>query len=93
MRSDLIETFILIVNRKYDINPELSFQLGEGDRRRHDHKLFKKRFRLMLGNTCFPTELLYKSFIHYKMVAQKEQRQTEYNETYTQITIKHYKKR
>jgi len=43
MRSDLIETFN-IVNRKYDINPELFFQLDEGDRR-HDHKLFKKRFR------------------------------------------------
>jgi len=45
MSSDLIETF-KIVNRKYDINPELFFQLGEGDRRGHDHKLFKKRFRL-----------------------------------------------
>jgi len=32
MRSDLIETF-KIVNRKYDINPELFFQLDEGDRR------------------------------------------------------------
>ena len=30
--SDLIETF-KIVNRKYDINPELFFQLDEGDRR------------------------------------------------------------
>jgi len=34
----------------------------------------------------------YKSFIHHEMVAQKKQRQTEYNETYTQITIKHYKR-
>ena len=41
MRSDLIETF-KIVNRKYDINPELFFQLDERDRRGHDHKLFKK---------------------------------------------------
>jgi len=41
MRSDVIETF-KIVNRKYDINPELFFQLDEGDRRGHDHKLFKK---------------------------------------------------
>ena len=35
-----------IVNRKYDINSELFFQLDEGDRRGHDHKLFKKRFGL-----------------------------------------------
>jgi len=41
--SNLIETF-KIFNRKYDINPELFFQLDEGDRRGHDHKLFKKRF-------------------------------------------------
>jgi len=34
-----------IVNRKYDINPELLFQLDD-DRRGHDHKLFNKRFRL-----------------------------------------------
>jgi len=45
MRSDLIETF-KIVNRKYDINPELFFQLDENDRRGHCQKLFKKRFRL-----------------------------------------------
>ena len=45
MRSDLIETF-KIVNRKYDINPELFFQQDEGDRRGHDHKLFNKKFRL-----------------------------------------------
>jgi len=32
MRSDLIETF-KIVNRKYDINPELFLQLDESDRR------------------------------------------------------------
>jgi len=32
MRSDLKESF-KIVNRKYDINPELFFQLDEGDRR------------------------------------------------------------
>ena len=48
MRSDLIETF-KIVNRKYDINPKLFFQLDEGDRRGHDQKLFKKRFRLSLN--------------------------------------------
>ena len=45
MRSDLIETF-KIVNAKYDINPELPFQLDEGGRRGNDQKLFKKRFRL-----------------------------------------------
>jgi len=30
------------VNRKYDINPELFFQLHEGDRRGHNQKMFKK---------------------------------------------------
>jgi len=35
VRCDLIETF-KIVSRKYDINPELFFQLDEGDRRGHD---------------------------------------------------------
>jgi len=45
MRSDLIETF-KIVNRKYDTNPELFSLLDEGDGRGHDHKLFKKRFKL-----------------------------------------------
>jgi len=35
MRSDLIETF-KIVNRKYDINLELFFQLDEGNRSRKD---------------------------------------------------------
>jgi len=50
----------MIVNRKYyDINPELFFQLDEGDRRGHDHKLFKKKIQIkMLGNTRFRTELL-----------------------------------
>jgi len=35
MRSDLIETF-KILNKKYDVNPELFFQLDEGDRRGHE---------------------------------------------------------
>jgi len=52
MRSDLIETF-KIVNRKYDNNPELFFQLDEGDRRGHDQKLFKKRFRLNVRKYAF----------------------------------------
>jgi len=33
--SDLIDSF-KIVNRKYDINPDLFFQLEEGDRRGHE---------------------------------------------------------
>ena len=45
MRIDLLDTF-KIVNGKYDINPELFFQLDESGRRGHDQKLFKKRFRL-----------------------------------------------
>jgi len=52
MRSDLIETF-KSVNRKYDINPELFFQLDKGDRREHDQKLFKKRFRLNVRKYAF----------------------------------------
>jgi len=52
MRSDLIETF-KIVNRKYDINRELFFQLDEGDKRGHDRKLFKKRFRLNVRKYAF----------------------------------------
>ena len=55
MRSDLIETF-KIVNRKYDINPELFFQLDEGDRRGHDQKLSKKRFRLSRYSVLLWTE-------------------------------------
>jgi len=56
MRSDLIETF-KIVNRKYDINPELFFQL-EGDRRGHDHKLFKERFRLNVRKYSFSNRVI-----------------------------------
>ena len=41
MSSDLVETF-KIVNGKYDINPDLFFQLDEAGRRGHDQKLFKK---------------------------------------------------
>jgi len=52
MRSDLIETF-KIVNMKYDINPELFLQLDEGNRRGHDYKLFKKRFRLNVWKYAF----------------------------------------
>jgi len=59
-RSSLIETF-KIVNRKYDINPELFFQLDEGiegDRRGHDHKLFKKRFRLNVRKYAFSNRVI-----------------------------------
>jgi len=52
MRSDLIETFE-IANRKYNINPELFLQLDEGDRRGHDHKLFKKTLRLNIRKYAF----------------------------------------
>jgi len=57
MRSDLIETF-KVVNRKYDINPELFFQLDEGDRRGHDQKLFKKRFRLNVRKYAFSNRVI-----------------------------------
>ena len=52
MGTDLIEAF-KIVNRKYDINPELFFLLDEGDKRGHDHKLFEKRFRLNVRKYAF----------------------------------------
>jgi len=58
MRSDLTETF-KIVNRKYDINPELFFHLDEGDRRGHDQKLFKKRFRLNVRKYAFSNRVIY----------------------------------
>jgi len=57
MRSDLIETF-KIVNREYDINPELFFQLDEGDRRGHDHKLFKKGFRVNVRKYAFSNRVI-----------------------------------
>jgi len=55
--GDLIETF-KIVNRKYVINPELFFQLDECDRRGHDHKLFKKRFRLNVRKYAFSNRVI-----------------------------------
>jgi len=57
MNSDLIQTFN-IVNRKYGINPELFFQLDEGDRRELDHKLFKKRFRLNVRKYAFSNRVI-----------------------------------
>jgi len=58
MRSDLIETFKIVI-RKYDINPELFFQLDEGERRGHDHKLFKKRFRLNVRKYAFSNRVIH----------------------------------
>ena len=55
--SDLIEIF-KIVNRKYDINPELCFQLDEGDRRGCDQKLFKKRLRLNVRKYVFSNRVI-----------------------------------
>jgi len=57
MRSNLIETF-KNVNTKYGINPELFFQLDEGDRRGHDQKLFKKRFRLNVRKYAFSNRVI-----------------------------------
>ena len=47
-----METF-KIVNGKYDVTPELFFQLDESGRRGHDQKLFKKRFRLDVRKYVF----------------------------------------
>ena len=44
-RSDWIQIF-KIMNGKYDISRDLCFKLDEFDRRRHDQKLFKGRYRL-----------------------------------------------
>jgi len=57
MRSDLIETFKR-VNRNYDINPELFFQLEEGGRQGRDQKLFKKRFRLNVRKYAFSNRII-----------------------------------
>ena len=45
VRCDLIETF-KIIKGQYDVHRDLWFELGEGGRRGHDQKLFKRRFRL-----------------------------------------------
>ena len=52
MRSDLVETFE-IINGKYDVNPELFFQLDEGGRKGYDQQPFKKRFRLDARKNVF----------------------------------------
>jgi len=45
LRSDLIETY-KIMKGHYDAYQDSWFELDEGDRRGHDQKLFKRRFRL-----------------------------------------------
>jgi len=40
-------------SRATRINPELFFQLDDGDRRGHDQKLFKKRFRFNVMKYAF----------------------------------------
>ena len=52
IRSNLAET-LKIVNGKYDINPELFFQLDAAGTRGHHLKLFKKRFRLDVRKNVF----------------------------------------
>jgi len=46
------------MNGEYVLNRDLFFQLEEGGRRRHDQRLFKRRFRLILESMLFVTELL-----------------------------------
>jgi len=67
MRSDLIENF-KIVNRKYDNNPELFFQLDEDDRRGRDQKLSKKRFRLNIRKYAFSNRVVIVGIIRQKPV-------------------------
>jgi len=57
IRSDLTENF-KTVNRKYDINSELFFQLDGGDRRGHGQKLFKKICRLNVGKCAFSNRVI-----------------------------------
>ena len=59
-RSDLVklvETF-KIINGVHDINSEYFFEFDAGERRGHNQKLFKKRFRLDLRKMHLVTELL-----------------------------------
>jgi len=55
-RSDLFETF-KIINGVYDINSEYFFEFDAGERRGHNQKLFKKRFRLDFKKMHLVTEL------------------------------------
>ena len=60
-------------SRATRINPELFFQLDDGDRRGHDQKLFKQRFRLnvrkyafsnrVIGICCLPVALIVVLFL------------------------------
>jgi len=46
-------------SRATRINPELFFQLDDGDRRGHDQKLFKKRFRLNVRKYAFSNRVIH----------------------------------
>ena len=56
MRSDLIETSRVLTENMILI-PSYFFQLDEGDRRGHDQKLLKKRFRLNVRKYAFSNRL------------------------------------
>jgi len=57
VRSDLIETF-KIIHGMYDINREYFFDFDVGDRRGHDQKLYKKRFKLDLRKYAFSNRVV-----------------------------------
>jgi len=57
-RSDVIETY-KIVNRKYDINPELFFHIDEGDRRDMTINCSRKRFRLNVRKYTFSNRVIH----------------------------------
>ena len=57
VRCDLIDTF-KIMNSIYDVHSELFFQLNECGRRKHEKKLFKKRFRLDVRKCVFSNRVV-----------------------------------
>jgi len=58
MRSDLIQKLSRLLIENTIINPELFFQLDEGDRRGHDQKLIKKIFRLNVTKYAFSNRVI-----------------------------------
>jgi len=54
---DMIDTF-KIMNSIYDVHSELFFHLDEGERRGHEKKLFKKRFRLDVRKYVFSNRVV-----------------------------------
>jgi len=56
-KSDLVETFKFI-NGVYDINSDNFFEFDAGERRGHNQKLFKKRFRLDLRKNAFSNKVV-----------------------------------